>query len=77
MRPLGQEDPLERKWQPAPAHLLGNPLDRGGWQVAVRGVTESGTTEHAHTRALQGLVQGGGGVQRGWGAGLGCPDAEG
>ena len=48
MRPLGQEDPLERKRQPAPALVLGNP-DRGGWQVTVRGVPELGTTEHAHT----------------------------
>ena len=39
---LGWEDPLERKWQPNPLQysFLGNPMDRGAWQVTVHGVTK-------------------------------------
>jgi len=32
---LGQEDPLERKWQPTPVFCLGNPMDRGAWGATV------------------------------------------
>ena len=31
---LGQEDPLEKGWQPTPVFLPENPMDRGAWQVA-------------------------------------------
>ena len=30
-------------------NVHGIPMDRGAWQATVRGVAESGTTEHAHT----------------------------
>ena len=35
---LGQEDPLEKERQYS---YLENPMDRGAWQAAVRGVTKS------------------------------------
>ena len=28
------EDPLEKEMQPTPVFLLGNPMDRGAWQVS-------------------------------------------
>ena len=40
-----------RKWQPNPGSLE-NPMDRGAWQATVHKVTESDTTEHAHTAAF-------------------------
>ena len=32
--------PWRRKWQATPVFLLENPMDRGGWQVTVHGVTK-------------------------------------
>ena len=49
---LGQEDPLRRKWSPAPVFLpveeaknsiLACSMDRGAWQATVHGVTKSWT----------------------------------
>ena len=37
--PLGQEDPLERKWQPTPVFLPGKSMDREAWWATVQGVT--------------------------------------
>ena len=37
----GQEDPLEKKWQPTTVFLLGNPMDPEAWQATVHGVTKS------------------------------------
>ena len=31
---------------------LENPMDRGAWQAVIPGVTELGTTEHAHMYPL-------------------------
>ena len=37
---LGQEDPLEKEnSNPLQYSCLGNAMDRGAWQVTVRGVT--------------------------------------
>ena len=37
VRSLGQENPLERKWQPTPVFLpRESSMDRGAWQVAMR-----------------------------------------
>ena len=41
--PRGQEAPLNK--EPRWDSYLGNPMDRGAWQVAVQGVTESDMTE--------------------------------
>ena len=41
---LGQEDPLERKWQWTPVSLLRNPMDRGAWWVTVHGVIQEWDT---------------------------------
>ena len=30
---LGWEDPLEKKWQPTPVFLPGDPMDRGAWRA--------------------------------------------
>ena len=38
---LGQEDPLDKKWQHIPTFLLAK--DRGAWQATVRGVAKSQT----------------------------------
>ena len=41
-----------RAWHPLQHSLLGNPMHRGAWQAAVRGVTKSEhdwATEHVHT----------------------------
>ena len=48
---LGQEDPLEWKWQPAAVFLPGNPMDRGAWQATVHGFAKSRTrlSTTAHT----------------------------
>ena len=41
---LGQEDPLEKEnSNPLQYSCLGNAMDRGAWQVTVRGVTHSQT----------------------------------
>ena len=46
LQSLGQEDPLQEEWQPAPVFsplpvVLGNPMNRGAWQVTVHGVAMS------------------------------------
>ena len=43
--------PGEGNGKPLQYPYLGNPMDRGAWQVTVRGTAESDTTEHAHARA--------------------------
>ena len=52
VRSLGQEDsPGEGNGNPFQYACLGNPMDRGPWQVAVHGVTKSWTRlsdEHFH-----------------------------
>ena len=35
---LGQEDPLEKKWQPTLVFLLENSMHRGAWQATDHGV---------------------------------------
>ena len=35
---------------------LGNPTNRGAWRATVQGVTESNTTERAHTHTLKYLA---------------------
>ena len=46
---LGLErSPGEGNGNPLHYSCLGNPVDRGGWQSTVHGVTESDTTEHTH-----------------------------
>ena len=44
MPSLGQEDPLEKEMQPTPLVCLGNPMDRGAWEVTVHEFPESDTT---------------------------------
>ena len=46
---LGQHDPLEEEMAARSSSPLGNPVHRGGWQAAVHGVAESGTTERLGT----------------------------
>ena len=41
---LGQEDPLEKGWQPTPVSLPGETHDRGAWQATVHGVTKESDT---------------------------------
>ena len=41
--------PGEGKGKPLQYSCLENPMDRGTWWTTVRGVTESDTTEHAHS----------------------------
>ena len=42
--------PRRREWQPTPVYpCLENSTDREAWWATVRGVTQSDTTEHAHT----------------------------
>jgi len=43
IRSLGWEDPLEKKWQPTPVFLPGDPMDRGAWRATVHGVAKSRT----------------------------------
>ena len=38
-----------RNGNPLQYSYLGNPMDRGAWQVTVQGVAKSQTTEHAPT----------------------------
>ena len=46
----GQEDPLgEGNGSPFQYSCLGNPVDRGAWQVTVHGVAKSGTQLSTHT----------------------------
>ena len=45
VRSLGQDDPLEKEWQPNPIFSLENPMDRGAWWAAVPGVTKLNMTE--------------------------------
>ena len=40
---LGQENPLERKWQFTPVFWPGKPTDRGAWWTTVHGVAKSRT----------------------------------
>ena len=42
----GNGNPLQHSCQE-------NPMDRGAWWATVHGVTESNTTEHAHTHILR------------------------
>ena len=37
--PLGQDDPLEKEWQPIPVFLPGEFHGSGAWWAAVHGVT--------------------------------------
>ena len=41
--------PARGNGNPLQYSCLGNPPDRGTWWATVHGVTESGTTEQAHT----------------------------
>ena len=47
---LGQEDPLEKGWQPTAMFLLGNPMDRRAWRATVHGAAEMDTTEQLSMR---------------------------
>ena len=39
---LGQEDPLEKEWQPTPVVLTWkNPMDRAAWQSIVHGAAKT------------------------------------
>ena len=57
--PLGREDPLkEGHGNPLQYSCLENPKDRGAWQAAVHGVTESDSAEgtlHAHMCYVLGM----------------------
>ena len=45
VRYLGQEDTLEKKWQPTPVFLpVENPVDRGAWWTTVHGVVAKSWT---------------------------------
>ena len=41
---------MERKWQPTPVFLLGNPTDRGAWGATIYRVTKSRTRLRDKTR---------------------------
>ena len=76
MRPLGQEDPLERKWQPAPALVLGNPLtEEAGRLQSAGSQSRARLSTHTHTgTARPGPGWRGSSV---WvGSRVRCPDAE-
>ena len=47
--PGSGRSPGEGKGKPLQYSCLENPMDRGAWWTTVRGVTESDTTEHAHS----------------------------
>ena len=38
---LGQEEPLEKEWQPTSVFCLGNPMHKGTCWATVHGVTKS------------------------------------
>ena len=38
---LGQEDPLEKEWQPTPVFLPGEFHGQGAWRASVHGVAKS------------------------------------
>ena len=38
---LGWADPLEKEMATTPVFLPGDPMDRGGWQAIVHGVSKS------------------------------------
>ena len=50
VQPLGQDDPLEREWQPTPVFLPGKShRQRGLVSYSPWGHKESDTTQHEHT----------------------------
>ena len=49
--------PGEGNGNPLEQSCLENPIARGAWQVVVRGVTESGTTEHKADAEVVSKVQ--------------------
>ena len=46
---LGQEDPLENKWQPTPVFLPRKLREKESWWAIIHGVTKSNTAEHVCT----------------------------
>ena len=47
--PGGQEDPLEKEWQPLRVSCLGNPMGKEACRATVHGVTkELDTTKQLH-----------------------------
>ena len=51
--PLGQEDPLEKEWQPTPVFLPGKFHGQRSWAgCSPWGCRELDTTEHTHTKTL-------------------------
>ena len=56
VRSLGWEDPLEKEMAPHSSTLAWrNPMDRGAWWAAVRGVTES-WTQLCHYTTIIGTI---------------------
>ena len=43
--PWVKKIPWKRAWQPTPAFLLENPMDRAAWQATVHGIAELDMTE--------------------------------
>ena len=54
VRSLGR--PLEKKWQPIPVFLPGNPMDGGAWWATVHGITKSWTRLSNFTFFLSNLL---------------------